>query len=63
MAAFFDGHIASIKPEIMEDIEEILEFIRSLDENDEWPPKKIMSASERVEGYIATYNANELKDD
>lgn len=57
MASFFDGNIESIRPDIMDDIEKLIEWI---DPDDDFP-NSVLEARDRVEAYIATYKAHEEK--
>lgn len=61
MTSFFDGHIANIKPEVVEDLDTIIAY---LDENpgDEIT-EKVARALVRASDYLDAYKANETKDE
>ena len=58
MSAYFNGHIASIKPEIMTDISLLLDFVERWNKQDK--ESNVSQAAARVEAYLATYRENDV---
>ena len=55
--AFFNGHIASIKPEIMADIDVLLEYVERQNKQDE--DIQVADCASRVEAYLRDYRESE----
>lgn len=61
MATFFQGHVASIKPEIMNDIDVVLEFVERWNKKDE--ELQVADAAARVEQYLRDYREAEISEE
>lgn len=54
-----DGHIANIKPEIITDIEVLLEFVERWNKKD--AEREVAAAAYRVQDYLDAYKVEEDK--